>query len=125
VEVILNGDVDENMPWSFVPTTKVLKVRVGEPVLAFYTVTNNSDKPIVFTLYLVVHSILRLVSQPTMLFQTKLDNIFIKSNAFVLMSRRFMQEKQLICQFSSTSIQMYSLFSLISYLFHSLKTITI
>lgn len=45
--VHFQGVVEDDLPWTFEPQTKVLQVSAGETALAFYKVYNNSDKPIV------------------------------------------------------------------------------
>lgn len=47
VQVILEGDVASNLPWTFVPLQSQIDARIGEPVLAFYRAINNSDEAIV------------------------------------------------------------------------------
>lgn len=37
------------LPWTFRPEQATVQVRAGEPFLAFYTATNNSDRPMVGT----------------------------------------------------------------------------
>jgi len=39
--------VNEHLPWQFTPLQTSMRVIPGEPVLAFYLATNNSDEPIV------------------------------------------------------------------------------
>lgn len=46
VTVMFNADVSPAMHWKFVPSQASLKVKLGEPVLAFYKATNLRDKPI-------------------------------------------------------------------------------
>jgi cytochrome c oxidase assembly protein subunit 11 len=46
VTVSFNADVNPAMHWSFTPSQKQLKVRLGEPVLAFYKATNLRDKAV-------------------------------------------------------------------------------
>ena len=40
------ADTAPDLHWSFTPSQPKLKVKVGEPVLAFYKATNNRDKPV-------------------------------------------------------------------------------
>lgn len=47
IEVRFNADVDPNLPWSFQPVQRAVKVRVGEPGLAYYRAKNLSDQAIV------------------------------------------------------------------------------
>jgi len=47
VTVFFNADVADDLTWSFRPDVPFVKVRIGEPVLAFFTAKNNSDRPIV------------------------------------------------------------------------------
>ena len=42
-----NADVVEGVPWKFRPTQRSVRVAPGESTLAFYTVKNNSDKPVI------------------------------------------------------------------------------
>jgi cytochrome c oxidase assembly protein subunit 11 len=46
VVVSFNADVSPAMHWRFVPSQPQLRVRMGEPVLAFYKATNNLDKAV-------------------------------------------------------------------------------
>lgn len=46
VVVSFNADVSPSMHWKFIPSQKHLKIRLGEPVLAFYKATNLRDKAI-------------------------------------------------------------------------------
>ena len=46
VVVTFNADVSPFMHWKFVPSQPRLKVRLGEPVLAFYKATNLRDKAV-------------------------------------------------------------------------------
>ena len=47
--VRFNADVNRDLPWEFEPVDGRVVVRVGEPTLAFYRVTNLSDKTITGT----------------------------------------------------------------------------
>jgi len=47
VTVFFNADVADDLTWSFQPDVPFVKVRIGEPVLAFFTAKNNSDQPLV------------------------------------------------------------------------------
>ena len=47
VTVRFNADVVEGVPWKFRPTQRSVRVSPGESTLAFYTVKNNSDKPVI------------------------------------------------------------------------------
>ncbi len=49
ITVRFNSDVDPDLPWTFQPVQRALKVRVGEEKLAFYQATNRSEEPIVGT----------------------------------------------------------------------------
>ena len=40
------ADTAPDLHWSFTPSQSRLKVKVGEPVLAFYQATNNRDKAV-------------------------------------------------------------------------------
>jgi len=46
ITVWFNGDVAENMPWSFSPTQESVRVRPGQSALAFFTAKNDSDRPV-------------------------------------------------------------------------------
>lgn len=55
VRVWFNSDVADDMPWKFVPTQEFVRVRPGQPTLAFFTATNMSDKPVTgYSLYNVI-----------------------------------------------------------------------
>jgi cytochrome c oxidase assembly protein subunit 11 len=42
-----NADVAPGLPWTFRPAQREVTVHVGERGLAFFTATNNSDRPVV------------------------------------------------------------------------------
>jgi len=44
--VRFNADVAPDLPWTFRPMQKELKLRVGERALAFFTATNNADRAV-------------------------------------------------------------------------------
>ncbi len=46
VVISFNADVSPAMHWRFVPSQNQLKVRMGEPVLAFYKATNLREKAV-------------------------------------------------------------------------------
>ena len=46
VTVRFNADVASDLPWTFRPSQRDVTVRIGERALAFYTATNNSDRPV-------------------------------------------------------------------------------
>jgi cytochrome c oxidase assembly protein subunit 11 len=46
ITVRFDSTVSDVLPWTFVPTQLDVKVVPGETALTFFTVTNNSDKPI-------------------------------------------------------------------------------
>lgn len=46
IVVYFNADVSPSMHWKFVPSQTQMRVRMGEPVLAFYKATNLRDKAI-------------------------------------------------------------------------------
>lgn len=46
IRVDFSSNVHSAMPWKFTPTQPHVKVVPGETALAFYTVTNPTDKPI-------------------------------------------------------------------------------
>lgn len=41
------ANVNSNLPWTFEPLQKEIKVRAGESAFALYHVVNHSDKPVV------------------------------------------------------------------------------
>ena len=45
--VTFMSDTSPNLHWSFTPSQYQLKMKVGEPVLAFYKATNQRDKAVV------------------------------------------------------------------------------
>ena len=49
VKVRFDSNVDANLPWRFTPLEREVKVKLGEEKLAFYRVTNSSQRPIVGT----------------------------------------------------------------------------
>ena len=49
VAVRFDANVNSNMPWSFKPVQREIKVRLGEQALAYFEATNNSDQPLVGT----------------------------------------------------------------------------
>ena len=46
ITVRFNADVASDLPWTFRPSQREVTVRIGERALAFYTATNNSDRPV-------------------------------------------------------------------------------
>jgi len=46
ITVRFDANVSPNLPWLFEPVQRTVQVRIGENVLAFYTATNTSDKPV-------------------------------------------------------------------------------
>jgi len=46
ITVRFNADVASDLPWTFRPSQRDVTVRIGERALAFYTATNNSDRPV-------------------------------------------------------------------------------
>ncbi len=46
VTVRFDSNVASNLPWTFEPEQRKLKVKIGENTLAFYKATNNSDHAI-------------------------------------------------------------------------------
>jgi cytochrome c oxidase assembly protein subunit 11 len=46
VTVMFNADVSPAMHWKFIPSQRQLKIKLGEPVLAFYKATNLRDKAV-------------------------------------------------------------------------------
>lgn len=49
VTVRFDANVNSGLPWRFAPEQKELQLKLGENGLAFYRVTNLSDRPIVGT----------------------------------------------------------------------------
>ena len=49
VTVRFDANVNSKLPWQFKPVQREIKVRVGEQALAFFEVTNGSNKTIVGT----------------------------------------------------------------------------
>lgn len=49
VTVRFDANVGPGLNWDFTPVQHTVKVRIGENALAFYKVTNRSDKPVVGT----------------------------------------------------------------------------
>ena len=49
ITVRFNGDVQSALPWRFRPAQGPVRVRVGEPTLAYFHAENRSDKPLVGT----------------------------------------------------------------------------
>lgn len=49
ITVRFDASVAKGMPWHFAPHQREMRVRLGEQVLATYTATNTSDKPVVGT----------------------------------------------------------------------------
>ncbi|KAL0270543.1 UNVERIFIED_CONTAM: hypothetical protein PYX00_007922 [Menopon gallinae] len=47
ITIRFNSDVDSSLAWNFRPAQTTLQVVPGETVLAFYTASNPTDKPIV------------------------------------------------------------------------------
>ncbi|HEY8351761.1 MAG TPA: cytochrome c oxidase assembly protein [Sphingomonadales bacterium] len=47
--ISFNADTGRDLPWKFEPVQRRIKVKVGEEALAFYRVTNVSDREIVGT----------------------------------------------------------------------------
>jgi cytochrome c oxidase assembly protein subunit 11 len=45
VEVLFNTDVAPELPWSFKPEQRKVKVKIGESKLVFFEAQNNSTKP--------------------------------------------------------------------------------
>jgi cytochrome c oxidase assembly protein subunit 11 len=46
VTVRFNADVATDLPWTFKPMQREIKMRVGERGLAFFTATNNSNRAV-------------------------------------------------------------------------------
>jgi cytochrome c oxidase assembly protein subunit 11 len=46
IKVRFNADIASDLPWTFRPSQRDITVRIGERALAFYTATNNSDRPV-------------------------------------------------------------------------------
>ena len=49
VAVRFDANVNSNMPWSFKPVQREIKVRLGEQALAYFEATNDSDQSLVGT----------------------------------------------------------------------------
>ena len=49
ITVRFNADVNPELPWSFQPVQRAVKVRVGEAGLAFYRATNLTTRPVTGT----------------------------------------------------------------------------
>lgn len=49
VKVNFDSNVQPGLPWDFKPEDRFLEVKLGQSALAYYTVKNYSDKPIVGT----------------------------------------------------------------------------
>jgi cytochrome c oxidase assembly protein subunit 11 len=46
IEVRFNADTHPALPWRFSPTERTARLQLGEERLAFYTATNQADRPI-------------------------------------------------------------------------------
>lgn len=44
ITVRFDGSLERNMPWTFRPAQREMKVRIGETALAFYEATNPTDR---------------------------------------------------------------------------------
>jgi cytochrome c oxidase assembly protein subunit 11 len=49
ITVRFDSNVSPELPWTFEPEQRTLKVKIGENTLAFYKATNNSDHAIIGT----------------------------------------------------------------------------
>ena len=49
IYVRFDANVSPDMPWTFEPLQRVMKVKLGEPVLAHYRATNQADHDVVGT----------------------------------------------------------------------------
>ncbi len=49
INVVLDANVDKNLPWKFIPKHRNTKVLTGENILIFYESENLSDKDIIGT----------------------------------------------------------------------------
>src|SRR3546814_5693651 len=49
VVVRFNADVNPELPWSFHPEQREVRLKVGEQGLAFYRAENRSDRPVIGT----------------------------------------------------------------------------
>ena len=54
VDVRFDSTVDPNLPWRFEPLQREVKVHLGEEKLAYFRVTNRSQRPIVGTAVYIV-----------------------------------------------------------------------
>ena len=46
VQIRFNSDVAENLPWTFRPAQKEVRLNIGESGLAFYRAVNHSDRSV-------------------------------------------------------------------------------
>lgn len=46
IKVRFNADKERDLPWSFQPVQKEVRIRVGENTLAFFRAKNESDEPV-------------------------------------------------------------------------------
>lgn len=46
IKISFDANVMPNVPWEFKPSQRNIEVKLGQNALAFYTITNKSDKPI-------------------------------------------------------------------------------
>jgi len=49
VTVAFDSNVSGELPWTFTPDVRSVEVNVGRSTLAYYTVTNNADRPVTGT----------------------------------------------------------------------------
>lgn len=49
IAVRFDANIDPNLPWTFEPVQTEMTLPIGETGLAFYTATNNSDRPVAGT----------------------------------------------------------------------------
>ena len=49
ITVRFDANVDRNLPWKFEPVQRVMEVKIGESVLAFFKASNDSDEPVTGT----------------------------------------------------------------------------
>jgi len=49
ITIRFDANIDKKLPWTFKPVQTEMTLPIGESGLAFYTATNNSDKPVAGT----------------------------------------------------------------------------
>ena len=46
IRIRFDANVDNGLPWTFVPDQRVMDVKIGDTALAFFKATNNTDAPV-------------------------------------------------------------------------------